>query len=151
MQSRIVQKWNFYSEVLPPLVVGVLCDLIGRYVCTNLLKRSRLAVNREVGGDEHGFLAMFADQIFLDMAGTAYVSIMLGPWWAATVGVVAQAVNGGFYNTYFPFGVVNILGGLAWGYFAEARNIRARLAEGTPKLIELVRLYIAMTMIGAVV
>src|SRR4051794_1820576 len=100
MKTAIVQRHDFLVEILPALVIGILLNLIGRYLCDVLQ-----AANAPLAGD-----------LFLDMVGTAYAAIMAGPWWAALVGTASSAVNGNFYSNYFPFNVVNVFGGLAWGY-----------------------------------
>lgn len=54
---------------------------------------------------------------FLDMIGTAVVSILLGPWWGALVGVMGN-VGGAFFTgpVGIPFAIVNVAGALVWGY-----------------------------------
>ena len=56
--------------------------------------------------------------IYLDMTGTAIAAIALGPWRGAAVGgvtnVVGVAVGSGPVS--LAFAVVNIAGGLVWGY-----------------------------------
>ena len=56
--------------------------------------------------------------IFLDMIGTAVVSIVLGPWWGALVGVLTNVV-GSFLSgpIGLPFAACNVAGALVWGYF----------------------------------
>ena len=55
--------------------------------------------------------------LFLDMIGTAIVSIAFGPWYGAAVGlstnVLASLSNS---PQALPFAVVNIVGALIWGY-----------------------------------
>lgn len=55
--------------------------------------------------------------IFLDMIGTAVTAIVLGPWWGALVGAITNIVNSFISGPIsLPFAVVNIVGGLVWGY-----------------------------------
>lgn len=56
--------------------------------------------------------------IYLDMVGTAIAAITLGPWRGAAVGgvtnVVGVAVGSGLVS--LAFAVVNVVGGVIWGY-----------------------------------
>ncbi|MCX8173191.1 MAG: hypothetical protein N3F63_01060 [Thermoplasmata archaeon] len=57
---------------------------------------------------------------FADMIGTAMVAFTLGPWHAATVGLLTNFLLSVFAGVaYFPFSVCNIAGGLLWGYLAR--------------------------------
>ncbi len=111
-----IQRFNFVSEVLPIVLVGTLLNIIGRNGCNF--------------AQSHNII--FASQLFLDMIGTGFSSILLGPWWGATVGIFSAIVTGNFYDNYFPFGVVNICGGIAWGYVAAALGVREQLAQEKP-------------------
>lgn len=54
---------------------------------------------------------------FLDMIGTAVVSITIGPWWGALVGALTNTVTGFVSSPIsLPFAVVNVVGALVWGY-----------------------------------
>jgi energy-coupling factor transport system substrate-specific component len=55
--------------------------------------------------------------LFLDMIGTAVVSIAYGPWYGAVVGLSSN-VLASLSNTpqAAPFALVNIAGALVWGY-----------------------------------
>lgn len=56
-------------------------------------------------------------QLHLDMVGTAFSAIALGPWWGALVGLVTNVstvpVSGPESLAFAP---VNVLGALVWGY-----------------------------------
>lgn len=55
--------------------------------------------------------------IYLDMLGTAFAAIALGPWWGAGVGLATNAVGisaSGWAS--LAFAPVNVLGALIWGY-----------------------------------
>ncbi|TIC86283.1 ECF transporter S component [Nocardioides sp. GY 10113] len=55
--------------------------------------------------------------LYLDMVGTAFVAIALGPWWGAAVGAASNVVRGALIaSTSLPFAVVNVAGALVWGY-----------------------------------
>jgi len=55
--------------------------------------------------------------IFLDMIGTMVTAIILGPWWGALVGAITNIVNSFISGPIsLPFAVVNVVGGLVWGY-----------------------------------
>ncbi len=71
-----------------------------------------------VGGYINGVLKL---PIFLDMIGTMVAAVVLGPWWAALVGAVTNIV-GSFISgpIGLPFAVVNVAGGLVWGYAHRA-------------------------------
>jgi energy-coupling factor transport system substrate-specific component len=63
--------------------------------------------------------------VYLDMVGTAFSAVLLGPWWGALVGgltnVAAVPVSGSDSLLFAP---VNIVGALLWGY--GVRRGRAR-------------------------
>ena len=55
--------------------------------------------------------------IFLDMIGTMVTAVILGPWWGALVGAITNIVNSFISGPIsLPFAVVNVAGGLVWGY-----------------------------------
>lgn len=55
--------------------------------------------------------------IFLDMIGTMVTAVVLGPWWGALVGAITNIVNSFISGPIsLPFAVVNVVGGLVWGY-----------------------------------
>lgn len=67
-----------------------------------------------VGGTINSALQL---PIFLDMIGTAVVAIVLGPWWGALVGAITNIVSSFISGPIgLPFAVVNVVGGLVWGY-----------------------------------
>lgn len=134
MRVGAVQQYDWRVEILPALAVGILLNVIGWFV------RSKL-----VG------IVPGAGEVFIDMIGTAYCAIVIGPWWAATVGVVTNAISGNFSDNYFPFGLVNAFGALVWGYVAIAANVRAEMTERRPTLREFVFIYLLLWIVGALV
>mgnify|MGYP006301955463 CR=1 FL=1 len=55
--------------------------------------------------------------IFLDMIGTMVTAVILGTWWGALVGAITNIVNSFISGPIsLPFAVVNVAGGLVWGY-----------------------------------
>lgn len=55
--------------------------------------------------------------IFLDMVGTMVTAVVLGPWWGALVGVITNIISSFISGPIaLPFAVVNVVGGLVWGY-----------------------------------
>ena len=63
------------------------------------------------------FVDFFGFPIYLDMVGTAIAAIALGPWRGAAVGLTTNlvgVVGSGWVS--IPFGLVNIMGALVWGY-----------------------------------
>jgi signal transduction histidine kinase len=65
--------------------------------------------------------------LYLDMLGTALAGIALGPWWGASVGLVTNIL---LYlmlpesPSLLVFAVVNILGGLYWGYMCNLKYLK---------------------------
>jgi len=58
--------------------------------------------------------------IFLDMTGTAICAFALGPWWAAVTGLLTNMGEGILISpSGIPFAVINMLGGILWGYGAR--------------------------------
>jgi len=54
---------------------------------------------------------------FLDMIGTMVTAVVLGPWWGALVGAITNIVSSFISGPIsLPFAVVNVVGGLVWGY-----------------------------------
>jgi hypothetical protein len=55
--------------------------------------------------------------VYLDTIGTCIVAIVLGPWWGALAGVLAN-LGGAVYNgpSNIPFGLANAVAALLWGY-----------------------------------
>lgn len=55
--------------------------------------------------------------LYLDMVGTAVASFALGPWAGAAVGLTTNAAGTALDGpTALPFGLVNAVGGIVWGY-----------------------------------
>lgn len=104
-KNQIIQEYDFKAEVLPIVLLGILLNVVGRQIAET---------------------ANFTN-VFIDMTGTALTAFVLGPWWAAAVGVTTTTINGGFFENYFPFAVVNIAGALVWGYGARMANLNGRL------------------------
>lgn len=67
-----------------------------------------------VGGYINGALHL---PTFLDMIGTMVTAVVLGPWWGALVGAITNIVSSFISGPIgLPFAVVNVVGGLVWGY-----------------------------------
>ena len=110
-RSQIIREFDFYAEILPITLVGILLNVAGRQAA-----------------------AFLGDPIFGDMVGTAFAAILLGPWWAAAVASAPTVVNGSFSEIYFPFGVVNVAGALLWGYLSRATDLKNKIFQpGTRK------------------
>lgn len=63
------------------------------------------------------FVDFFGFPIYLDMVGTAIAAIALGPWRGAAVGLTTNLVGvAGSGWVSIPFGLVNVMGALVWGY-----------------------------------
>jgi energy-coupling factor transport system substrate-specific component len=71
--------------------------------------------------------------VYLDMVGTAFSAVLLGPWWGALVGgltnVAGVSVSGSDSLLFAP---VNIVGALLWGY-----GVRRGLARTIPRFFGL--------------
>jgi energy-coupling factor transport system substrate-specific component len=67
-----------------------------------------------VGGYLNGLLSL---PTYLDTIGTCVAAIVLGPWWGAAAGILAN-IGGAVYlgPTNIPFGLANALAAVLWGY-----------------------------------
>lgn len=76
----------------------------------------------------HAITPMLDLPIFLDMTGTAFAAILLGPWRGAAVAVASNltfvAVSGG---DIMAFSIVNVIGALVWGYGVHRFGMGASL------------------------
>ena len=127
-RSQIILEFDFYAEILPIALVGILLNVAGRQAAE-----------------------FFGNQIFGDMVGTAFTAILLGPWWAAAVASATTVVNGSFSEIYFPFGVVNVAGALLWGYLSRAVDLRNKIFQpGTIKLGDTIFWTIVLALSGAI-
>ena len=111
-RNRIIHEFDFLAEALPIVLAGILLNVAGRQI------------SQYFGGP------------FVDMTGTAFTAIVLGPWWAAAAAAATTIVNGNFFENYFPFGVVNIAGALVWGYLARAFDLSNRVFAPGPKRVQ---------------
>lgn len=58
--------------------------------------------------------------IYLDLSGTLLTALILGPWWAATTGLLSNLVTGLIAGPVsIPFGIVNMAFGLVVGFLAD--------------------------------
>ncbi len=64
--------------------------------------------------------------LYLDMTGTAIAALLLGPWYGAIVGLLSNGVVNWILFpgsdadiVVFPWAIVNMCGGLLWGYFGR--------------------------------
>ena len=72
--------------------------------------------------------------LYLDMIGTALAALLLGPWWGALVAVLSSClVNWVLYPgtgadvVIFPWVLVNMAGGLFWGFMGRRTVFRKYL------------------------
>lgn len=87
--------------------------------------------------------------VYLDMLGTAFSAIVLGPWWgvlvAVTTNVTGVAASGPDSLLFVP---VNIVGALVWGYGVR----RWRLGSSIPRFFALnVLVAVACTVLAVVI
>ncbi|MEI2712574.1 MAG: ECF transporter S component [Nocardioides sp.] len=72
--------------------------------------------------------------LYLDMIGTAFAAIALGPWWGAGVGLTTNLLGAAITGPVsIPFALVNVAGALAWGYGVR----RWRLGRSIPRFFAL--------------
>lgn len=64
--------------------------------------------------------------LYLDMIGTALAAFLLGPWWGAIVGLMSNSLvswlvypDPGADVMIFPWSLVDMTGGLFWGFMAR--------------------------------
>lgn len=72
--------------------------------------------------------------LYLDMTGTALAAFLLGPWWGAITALLSSSfVNWLMYPgegadvAIFPWVLVNMTGGLLWGFLAQGSRFRKYL------------------------
>jgi uncharacterized membrane protein len=82
------------------------------------------------------FCSQFPSILFLDMLGTAVVSFLLGPWYGAATGLISNMINSllNIVPDYIPWAVVNMVGGLVWGYFARTNMFRRFITVKNPEM-----------------
>jgi len=74
--------------------------------------------------------------LYLDMSGTAVTALLLGPWWGGAVGLISNFVNWLLYpesgadKMIFPWSLVNMAGGIFWGYMGRRANFRTYVKTG---------------------
>ncbi len=132
MIPRFPREFDFMTEVLPTLTIGILLNLVGRYTADQL---------------ESIFLIRI---LFLDLAGAAYVALLLGPWWAATAAILSSLINSHFYFNYFPFAVTNVICSLVWGYYANLTLMRIKLTMN-PSVVTVARLGTGYALLGGII
>lgn len=105
--NQLQSEFLLYRDVFPILLVATLLNMGGRFAAENLK----------------------ISYLFLDQVGTVMMAILCGPWWAASVGILSNTINGNVFETYFPFGVVSVIAGVIIGYYARLAELRPRLIE----------------------
>lgn len=118
---RIVSAYLFGQELIVICAIGLILNFVG------------LAVSIRVWSI-----------LYLDMTGTAVVAFLLGPWWGAVVGTLSNAVLNWLlfpqqpYAAFLPWTLVNIAGGLVWGFLGRTErfrdNIEAHESYNVPSL-----------------
>ncbi|SRR5579862_5070080 len=98
--------WN--KEVLPIVSIGIVTNFVA------LTLSSRLT-----------------NILYLDMTGTAFVALLLGPWYGAITGLISNSLvnwilypGAGADLVVFPWSLVNMTGGFFWGYLARTSRLR---------------------------
>lgn len=70
--------------------------------------------------------------VFLDMAGTFAVALVLGPWWGALLGFLTNvlvAIPPINMEKFLPFAVVQVVAAVFWGYAMRHRLMSRALAS----------------------
>jgi hypothetical protein len=96
--------------------------------------------------------------LFLDMTGTALTAFLLGPWWGAIVALLSSSavnwllspVSGGELNI-FPWSLVNMIGGLFWGWLARRRAFGRYLESGNVSVMAHAGFLFRFGVLGAIV
>jgi hypothetical protein len=72
--------------------------------------------------------------LYLDMTGTALTAFLLGPWWGAVTALLSSSLvnwllfpGEGADLSIMPWVLVNMTGGLLWGYLAQGPGFRKYL------------------------
>jgi hypothetical protein len=80
--------------------------------------------------------------LFLDMTGTALVAFLLGPWWAAIVGLLSNSVvnwllfpGSGGDVAIFPWSLVSMTGAIYWGSIARQTGFQKYLRTGKSSVL----------------
>jgi uncharacterized membrane protein len=96
--------------------------------------------------------------LYLDMTGTALAAFLLGPWWGAFVALLSNSlVNWLLYPEpgadviIFPWSLVNMTGGLFWGFMARRAAFRKYLRTGRTAAFSHVRYLLTFGVLGAFV
>lgn len=66
---------------------------------------------------------IFSDLLFMDTVGTAFSSLLLGPWWGASVGCVTNVLIALIYQepTYVNYTIINVLIALLLGLLGRGK------------------------------
>lgn len=86
-------------DIVPLFVCGLILDVLGSYVYQQL---------------------GIGSPLWFSSAGTIFVAIMLGPWWGATCGLIANFIIGSFEPTFLKYGAVAVQNALLWGYLVRS-------------------------------
>lgn len=96
--------------------------------------------------------------LYLDMTGTAFVAFLLGPWWGALVALLSNSfVNWLLYAdpaaalAVFPWFLVNMTGGLFWGWMARGAWFRRFVHSGGSSGLNQARFLVQFGVLGAFV
>jgi hypothetical protein len=96
--------------------------------------------------------------LYLDMTGTAIAALLLGPWYGAIAGLVSNGlVNWVLYPgshgdfVVFPWAIVNITGGLLWGYFGRSASFASFMSMKNADLGQQVLQLLKFGVLGAMI
>ncbi|MGB7925494.1 MAG: hypothetical protein WCF57_19810 [Pyrinomonadaceae bacterium] len=103
--------YSLRYEVLPIVSVSLLLNVVG-----------------------WGITSQNPNILYLDMAGTAVASFLLGPWWGAIIGILTNIINAKIYPSdanvvLVPWMLVNLTGGIFWGLMARTNKFRRYVKE----------------------
>jgi len=107
----IISPFLFRWEILIIVGIGVLLNFVG------------LALSIQL-----------SSILYLDMTGTAVAALLLGPWWGGVVGLLSNSLINWLLFAgqqtdihVFPWSLVNMAGGLFWGFLARSEGFRRYL------------------------
>ena len=96
--------------------------------------------------------------LYLDMTGTALAAFLLGPWWGAITALLSNSVINWFFYpgevaevAIFPWVLVNMTGGLLWGYLGQRAGFRKYLRTAHTSSLAHLRFLLSFGIVGAAV
>ena len=106
-----------------------------------------------------GLSTRFPSILYLDMVGTAFVCIALGPWFGALVAATSSLVihpvitsdQGDALVNVVPWVLVSVTGAIFWGYVGRLNSLKAYIQRNSSPWLDHVKFVLLMGVGGAVV